>query len=266
MVYEEYARSHAGCPNEVPGLASAVVPAPCAVTLVATEGGAEGICNLTNEYQSPGYAVGQLYHEVIEHQNVGKPHAGTEVVQNVPHAKCKPSWVRQPLRFITVRLVTVCVLLKVRLSCNSPLDRHPPRLSRAMSTYDVTSLWSTSKMADSQNKFTNDGSFLEQFKKLQEQKQAEKRKDNDSNSVQPFVKHLTPVVGRMGGQKRKLPLRKQSAKPVHKAFQEESDSDEDERNTTKERPEAVGPPNLQLEGQPCAESPSMACLSVVWYM
>lgn len=108
-------------------------------------------------------------------------------------------------------------------------------------------------MANSQNKFTNDGSFLEQFKKLQEQKQAEKRKDDDSHSVQPTVKHLKPAVGRMGGQKRKLPL-KQSAKPVHKAFQDESDSDEDERNTNKKRPEAGGPSKLQSEGQPCAES------------
>lgn len=103
-------------------------------------------------------------------------------------------------------------------------------------------------MANSQNKFTNDGSFLEQFKKLQEQKQAEKSKGNDTNLV-PATKQLKPFVGRVSGQKRKVPL-KQSAKTVHKAFQDDSDSDEGESNTYKELPEARDPPKRQSEGQP----------------
>lgn len=105
-------------------------------------------------------------------------------------------------------------------------------------------------MANSQNKFTNDGSFLEQFRKLQGQKQADKSKVNDVDSV-PSVKHLKPIVGRMGGQKRKVPL-KQSVKTVHKAFQDDSDSEEDERNTSKECHEDRRPSKRQSEGQPCA--------------
>ena len=129
MVDEEDACSHAGCSNKVPGLSSAVVPTPHAVTLITTERSAERVCNLTNEYQSPSHAVGQLDHEVVEHQHVCEPHAGAEVVQNVAHTKRKPSWIRQLLRIVTTRLVLVCKqgLLTVFLPCNSPL-RHPPRL------------------------------------------------------------------------------------------------------------------------------------------
>lgn len=246
MVDEEDACNHTRCSNKVPGLSSAVVPTPHAVTLVTTERSAERICNLTNEYQSPSHAVGQLDHKVVEHQHVREPHAGAEVVQNVPHAKCKPSWIRQLLRIITIRLVLVCKqgLLTVFLPCNSPF-RHPAQIG-----HELLKVTQSHKMANSQNKFTNDGSFLEQFRKLQEQKQADKSKVNDAHSV-PTVKHLKPIVGRMGSQKRKVPL-KQSVKTVHKAFQDDSDSEEDERNASKECPEDRGPSKRQSEGQPCA--------------
>ena len=121
-------------------------------------------------------------------------------------------------------------------------------------------------MANSQNKFTNDGSFLEQFKKLQEQKQAEKgkvEKSDDANLV-PAAKHLKPVVGRMGGQKRKVPSLKQSSKTVHKAFQDDSDSDEGEANTYKELPEARGTSKHQSEGQPSAETSKDVWCGVMW--
>lgn len=102
VVDEEHTSCHTHCPNEVPGLPSAVVPTPHAVTLVATEGSAERVCNLPNQYQRSGHAIGQLDDEMVEHQHVGEPHAGTEVVQNVPHAKGKPYWIRQLLFFLLV--------------------------------------------------------------------------------------------------------------------------------------------------------------------
>ena len=104
-------------------------------------------------------------------------------------------------------------------------------------------------MASSGNKFTNDGSFLEQFKRLQEQKEAEKSKNKDVEPV-TTVKHLVkPLTGRMGGHKRKLPL-KQSVKTVHKAFQDDSDSEEDEKVKYKESTEGISPSKSQSEGQP----------------
>lgn len=104
-------------------------------------------------------------------------------------------------------------------------------------------------MAHSGNKYTNDGSFLEQFRKLQEQKEAEKSKGKDPDPLASVKNLVKPVTGRMGGQKRKLPL-KQSAKVVHKAFRDDSDSEEDERVTFKEGAGVRGPSKSQSEGQP----------------
>lgn len=102
MVDEKNTCSHAGCSDKVPGLSSAVVPAPGAVTLVTAEWSAERVCNLTNEYQSSCHAVGQLDDEVVEDKHVCEPHTRAEVVEDMPHSECKPSWVGQLLRFITV--------------------------------------------------------------------------------------------------------------------------------------------------------------------
>lgn len=82
---EEHGYSHHDGTYEMPQFASSVT----GVGLVAQEpddGRGSCIDNLTNEDEETSVCVPQLHHLVEEQDQVCEPHAGTEVVEDVPHA------------------------------------------------------------------------------------------------------------------------------------------------------------------------------------
>ena len=102
-------------------------------------------------------------------------------------------------------------------------------------------------MAAPVNQFANDGSFFEQFKRQQEEEAAKKEKDVAKDPPKPTKALNRPVIGRLGGHKKKS-LTKQSVITVHKSFQEDSD-EESQTSVDTLSVKTSGPSTSTIKGQ-----------------
>ena len=82
---EEEGHAHHDGPHQVPELPPAVTQVRL-VAEEANEGGGGRVCDLTNEDKEARVGVAQQGHLVEEEHQISEPHAGTEVVKDVPHA------------------------------------------------------------------------------------------------------------------------------------------------------------------------------------
>ena len=118
-------------------------------------------------------------------------------------------------------------------------------------------------MATQTNKFANDGSFLEQFLKLQEEKKKNeeaKEEPKESATISPPKK---PLIGRIGSLKKKTGP--SSSKPisqqkVHKVFRDDSDSDPEENEGNKTSNIKQCSQSSKAEGQMCVAQVSIVLM------
>lgn len=71
--------------NQMPGFSSAI-SGTGVVAEVSDDGRGCGISNLTNEEEEAGVGVVQSDNKVEEDEQIGEPHAGTHVIEDVPNA------------------------------------------------------------------------------------------------------------------------------------------------------------------------------------
>lgn len=84
-------------PYEVPCL-TATVTVRRIVAEVPNNGRGQSISNLTNEDQEASVSIVYAEDEVVEEEEVGEPHRGTEVVEDVTSTVCQATSVGQVSR------------------------------------------------------------------------------------------------------------------------------------------------------------------------